>query len=105
MVSWWSVAKSAFDVFEDARGTAGFYMFIIEEAIQTTNMALYLLYKAGLKEQLEELINWEENELVNPLKDFANGVGTIAYPMNLSYQAFAEATKKLLDSYRQLLQE
>ena len=103
MVSWWNVAKSAFDVFEDVRGTISFYMFIIEEAIQTANMACYLLYKAGLYDELEEVLNWLENELVNPLESFANGVGVVAYPMNLSYISFAEASKKLINSYRKLI--
>jgi len=103
-MTWWSIAKSAFDVFEDVRGTCSFYMFIIEEAIQTVNMGAYLLYKAGLYSELEELLNWEEANLVNPLKDFANGVGVISYPMNLAYSTFADATKKLIESYRRALQ-
>ena len=104
MPSWWNVAQSAFSVFEDVRGTCGFYMFIIEEAIQTVNMGAYLLYKAGLYDELEELLNWEMNELVNPLKEFANGVGVIAYPLNLSFDAFAEASKKLIEAYKKAMQ-
>jgi len=104
-MSWWNIAKSAFSVFEDVRGTISFYMFIIEESIQTVNMAMYLLYKAGLYSELEEVLNWAEGNLVNPLEDFANGVGTVAYPMNLSYVAFAQASKKLIEAYRKLIQE
>jgi len=99
MVAWAKVAKSAFEVFEDIRSAVSMYMFILEEAIQTLNMANWILYKAQLYDDMKININYVRNNLAQPLKDFSSGpVGYIAYPMNLSYEAFADATLKSLEA-------
>jgi len=106
MVSLGSIASEAFNVFEDVRGAVAMYMFILEESIQTLNMANWILYKAKLFDKLSENINYIRNELAIPLRDFSNSpAGYLAYPMNLSYSAFAESTLKALDSLELAIQE
>ena len=106
MVAWANVAAEAFQVFEDVRGAVSMYMFILEESIQTLNMANWILFKAKLFDKLSENINYIRNELAIPLRDFSNSpVGYLAYPMNLSYVAFAESTLKALDSLELAIQE
>ncbi len=105
MPAWSLIASVAFEVFEDIRGAVSMYMFIIEEAIQTMNMATWILYKAGLYSDVINNINYIKNDLAIPLRDFARGpVGQLAYPMNLSYEAFAEATIRALDSMKKAIQ-
>ena len=99
MVSWFNVAKEAFEVFEDVRSAISMYMFIIEEAIQTANMANWILWKVGAYDEVKYMINWIRDNLANPLLDFSKGeVAMLAYPMNLAYEAFAKATIQALGS-------
>lgn len=102
-MSWWTVGLTAFQVFQDVRGTIAFYMFIIEEAIQTAGMTAYLLKKAGKTEEAKEQAQWVINNLIEPLLSFAESpTAQIAYPMNLAYKAFAEAAKKAMEAYLSL---
>ena len=95
-----SVAKEAFDVFMNIRETIAFYMFIVEESIQAVGMACYLSAKYQDYSRAKELATWAIDELINPLYDFANSpAGVLAYPMNEAYKAFAEATKKTMETY------
>jgi hypothetical protein len=88
-----AIGKQAFDLFMDVRGAVGMFMFIIEEAIQTAGMASWVLLKEGKKEDAKENETWIVNNLAQPLKDFCNSpAGYIAYPLNLAYSMFAEAT-------------
>ena len=101
-----AVVKEAFEVFEDIRSAISMYMFIIEEAIQTLNMANWVLYKANLLDKVKENIDYIRSNLAQPLKDFAESpAGYVAYPMNISYIAFAESTLKALDSLEQAIKE
>jgi len=103
---WWGIAKEAFEVFEDIRGAVGMYMFIIEESIQTANMGNWILFKAELYNEMKENIEWIRSELANPLKDFCeNPVANVAYPLNLSYAMFAEATLKSLEAQETAIAE
>ena len=98
-LSWAQVGKEAFEVFQDIRGAIGMYMFIIEESIQTANMGNWILFKAGLYDKMKENITYIRNLLAQPLKDFSNGpVGYVAYPLNICYSLFADATLKALDA-------
>jgi len=98
-MTWWKVGKEVFDVFMNVRETIAFYMFIIEESIQAMGMACYLLKKYGLDQDAKEYASWTKSNLIEGLKQFADGVGQVAYPMNLAYKAFAEATEKVMDAY------
>ena len=101
-----AVAKELFEVFEDIRSAISMYMFIIEEAIQTLNMANWVLYKANLFDKIQENIDYIRNNLAQPLKTFAESpAGYVAYPMNLSYIAFADSSLKALDSLEQAIKE
>ncbi|RLE39795.1 hypothetical protein DRJ16_07840 [Candidatus Woesearchaeota archaeon] len=101
-----AIVKEAFEVFEDIRSAISMYMFIIEEAIQTLNMANWVLYKANLLDKVKENIDYIRNDLAQPLKNFAESpAGYVAYPMNISYIAFAESTLKALDSLEQAIKE
>ena len=114
MVNWAGIAGSAFNAFEKVNSTVAFYMFIIEEAIQTVSMAVYLSYKAWreaaewgeepdlieeLRQKLRELAQWNKSELIEPLKDFTDDVGYLGFPMNLAFRKFAEASEKAMDYY------
>ena len=103
MVSWWAIAKEAFEVFADIRSAVAMYMFIIEEAIQTMNMANWILYKNQQFDTLKTNIQWIRSNLAQPLRDFADDIGYLAYPMNLSYMAFADATLKALEAIEQAI--
>jgi len=105
MVKWGNVASTAFDAFEKANSTVAFYMFIIEESIQTVSMAVYLSNKAGNTEKMKELAQWNKTELVEPLKDFCDGAGYVGFPMNLAFKKFAEASEKAMDYYISLVEE
>ncbi|MEM5854475.1 MAG: hypothetical protein QW228_08980 [Candidatus Aenigmatarchaeota archaeon] len=105
MVNWWKVGKEAFDVFINVRETIAFYMFIIEESIQAMGMACYLLKKYGLNKECKEYADFTLSNLINPLEEFASGVGTWAYPMNEAYKAFATASRKVMEAYKQLPDE
>ena len=98
-MTWWKIGKEAFDVFVNVRETIAFYMFIIEESIQAMGMACYLLKKYGLDQDAKEYAEWTKNNLIQGLKDFANGAGVIAYPMNQAYLMFAESAEKVMDAY------
>lgn len=96
------VAKEAFEQFTNVREAVAFYMFIIEESIQAVGMACYLYTKYGLNNKAKETAKWCINELIDPLLEFANSFGVLAYPMNLAYSAFAEATRKVMEMYLEL---
>jgi len=98
-MAWWKIGKEAFDVFVNVRETIAFYMFIIEESIQAMGMACYLLKKFGLDQDAKEYASWTKSNLIQGLKEFAQGVGVIAYPMNEAYKLFAESTEKVMDAY------
>ena len=105
MASWGKIASSAFDAFEKINSVVAFYMFIIEEAIQTVSMAVYLSQKAGNTEKMKELAQWNKTELIIPLKDFSDDVGYLGFPMNLAYKKFAEASEKAMNYYISLVEE
>lgn len=98
-----TVAKEAFEVFENVRETVAFYMFIVEEAIQSAGMAAYISYKAGNTQRAKEIAQFMISELIDPLKEFAESpVGYTAYPVNLAYSAFAESARKVAETYLEL---
>ena len=99
-MSWWKVGKEAFDVFMNVRETIAFYMFIVEEAIQTAGMAAYMLKKADKIAEAKQQAQWTIDNLINPLLEFCDSpAAAMAYPMNLAYKAFAEAAKKTMEAY------
>lgn len=102
-MSWWKVGKKAFDAFINVRETIAFYMFIIEEAIQTAGMAAYMLKKADKIAEAKQQAEWTINNLINPLIEFADSpAAAVAYPMNLAYKAFAESAKRAMEAYLSL---
>jgi len=105
MVKWSSVASSAFDAFEKINSVVAFYMFIIEESIQTVSMAVYLSNKAGNKEMMKQLAQYNLNELINPLKEFCDGTGYLGFPMNLAFKKFAEASEQAMNYYISITEE
>jgi len=100
-----NVAGSAFKAFEQVNSTVAFYMFIIEEAIQSVSMAIYLSHRDGDLTKVKELAQWNKEELINPLGDFANGVGFLGFPMNYAFDAFADASRRSMDYYLSLEEE
>jgi len=87
------ITQEAFKIFMDIRGACGMFMFILEEAIQTAGMASWILWKEGKKDLAKENEQWIISNLAIPLRDFASGpAGYLAYPLNLAYRMFAEAT-------------
>lgn len=95
-----AVGGTAFRVFEDVRGSVSFYMFIMEEAIQTCGMACWISHQKGNLDRAKEVALYAKNELCIPLRDFARSpAGLLGYPMNLSYEAFANASIKNFDTY------
>jgi len=98
-----AIGKEAFQIFMDVRGACGMFMFILEEAIQTAGMASWILYKEGKLQEAKENENWIEQMLAKPLKQFAEGpAGYLAYPLNLAYIKFAEATIKKKEAFMKL---
>lgn len=102
MASIGEVASTAFNAFEKINSVVSFYMFIIEESIQTISLAIYMSNKAGNTQKMKELAQWNLNELVNPLKQFCDGAGYLGFPMNLAFKKFAEATEKAMQYYLSL---
>lgn len=92
-----SIAGTAFDVFENVHSIVTFYMFIIEESIQTVGMACWMARQAGDYAAIHELAHWAKTELCDELGHFANNAGFAAYPMNVAFDKFAEASKKNFD--------
>jgi len=99
MANWAKIGKGAFNAFEKVNSVVAFYMFIIEESIQTVGMGVYLSNKAGNMEKMKELAQWNKTELIKPLKDFCDGVGYLGVPMNFAFKKFAEASEKAMDYY------
>lgn len=98
----WTIAL---DVIEDVRGSIAMYLFIIEEAIQSMGMACYLNYREKNWSALLETANYALENLIKPALDFVSTYGHVAYPLNISYQAFYEATKKQMQNYIDLAKE
>ena len=96
------IKAEAFEAFEKVNSIVAFFMFIIEESIQTVSLAIYLSNKAGNMEQMKELAQYNLNELILPLKDFANKQGYVGFPMNLAFRRFAEASEKAMNYYLSL---
>lgn len=102
-MSWWKIGKEAFYVFTNVRETVAFYMFIVEEAIQTAGMAAYMLKKAGKIDEAKQQAQWVIDNLINPLLEFCDSpAAAMAYPMNMAYRAYAEAAKKAMEAYLSL---
>ena len=98
-----TIGKEAFEVFMDIRGACGMFMFILEESIQTAGMGSWILYKEGKISEAKENEQWIVNNLAIPLKQFAQGpAGYLAYPLNLAYIAFADATIKKKEAFMKL---
>jgi len=98
----WTIA---IDIIQDVRGSIAMYMFIIEEAIQTIGMACYLLYKHKKYSDLKEVAKWALDNLVNPAIDFAETYGHVAYPLEMAYKAFYQASKKNFENYLRLTEK
>jgi len=93
------------DIIQDVRGSISMFMFIIEEAIQTVGMAIYLLYKQGKYQECLELVSWELENLINPSLEFVEQYGAVAYPLNIAYQQFYQSAKKTALTYQDLCLE
>jgi hypothetical protein len=93
------MAKSAFNIFESVHSVVSFYMFIVEESIQTVGMSIFLAQKMGNYDDMKALAQWCKGELVDELKEFANGAGILAFPMNVAFDKFADAAGKAMDFY------
>lgn len=99
-----SVLGSAFDIFSNARDMIVFYMFIIEEAIQSQTMTIYNQYRSGMHDQCEATCYYVLTDLINPLKEFANSpAGQLAYPMNVAFSLFCESSEKSVLTYIDLI--
>ena len=106
MPAWLKAASIIWDVVEDLRGTAAMMMFIFEEAIQTCGMALYLAVKEGMWRQASEVEAFERYYLAESLLDLStHWAANAAFPLNRAYEAFARATLKALDTYRDLIRK
>jgi len=95
----WSIAL---DVIQDVRGSIAMYLFIIEEAIQTLGMAVYLLYKDNRFQEARETAQYMLDNVINPAIDFNNTYGSVAYPLNLAYDTFYKNSKKNMETYLEL---
>jgi len=102
MPDWWKIGGEAFKVFEFVHGTVSFYMFIIEESIQTVSLAIYLANKAELNSKMKELAQWNKDNLITPLKEFCDAGGYAGFPMNLAFKKFAEASEQAMNFYLSL---
>ena len=105
---WWIVAGLiAWELVEDVRGTSMMMMFILEEAIQTAMMGMYLASKEKMVNQMEDLDRFVRYYLSDSLLDLSRHgvVGRAAYPLGIAYEAFALATNRALDNYRNLVEK
>lgn len=75
------------------------YMFIIEEAIQSGGMAVYLLYKSNRYEDALKMAQWLLDNLINPALDFVRAYGHAAYPLNMCYETFYTVAKRNMETY------
>ena len=92
----WTVALEGL---EDVRGTLIFYGFIVEEAIQAAGFACWILRSAKRYDEAAEKAAWTLEFLILPAIDFFHRYGVVTYPMNQSYIAFYEASKRLMETY------
>lgn len=92
-------AKAAFDVFMDVRGTVVFYLFILEESIQTAMMGCYLASKAGETSRSQILAIELKQGLIADAKAFNQSVGIVAYPMNEAFGAFYTQAENMCNFY------
>lgn len=98
------VGKGAFTVFINVREIVNFYMFITEEAIQTISLGVYQTYNAGNISRCQELINYNLNELIDPLIEFSDGpAGILAWPMGVAFAAFARSSRASMESYQDMI--
>lgn len=95
MVTW----MIALDLIQDVRGSIAMYMFIIEEAIQTVGMSCYILYKDEKYAECLQLAHWILNNIIEPALGFAETYGHAAYPLEISYKVFYQASKKNMLTY------
>lgn len=95
----WSIA---IDIIEDVRGSIAMYLFIIEESIQAIGMATYLANRAKKTDLTKELANYAIENLIDPALDFVKNYGTFAYPLNMAYEEFYKAARKVFETYLSL---
>jgi len=92
----WTIAL---DVVQDVRGSIAMYLFILEEAIQTVGMSVYLMHKANMDEEVRSQAKWILDEIINPAIEFNNTYGMLAYPLNQAYSTFYESAKRNMETY------
>lgn len=78
------------------------FLFILEEAVQSIGMSVYLAYKAESCEDVRNLAQYAIDELIDPALDWIHTYGNLCYPNNLSYEEFFLASKKNMENYLKL---
>lgn len=94
-------AKELFNVFTDVRGMVTFYLFILEESIQTAMMGAYMARKDGMISQSQIIALELKQGLIADAKAFNTLVGPVAYPMNDAFAAFFQASEDMCTFYIQ----
>lgn len=92
--------REAFDIFNDVRGMITFYLFIMEEAVQTGAMAAYLARKEGNIELSKTYASWVDENLITTAINFNTTVGIVAYPMNEAFKSFYDAARQSIQYYQ-----
>lgn len=91
--------KEAFDVFQDIRGMIIFYLFIMEESIQSAGMAAYMLRKQGNITESKIVAVWCDTNLITDAMAFNQSIGVAAWPMNEAFRCFFDAARKNMQAY------
>jgi len=91
MPSW--VGAIMWDVVKDVRGSIAMMMFILEEAIQSVGMGMWIAHKEKDWARVVELANLNKTYLISPLLELSRSAWAYAaYPLGLSYEKFAVAS-------------
>lgn len=102
MVKWSFVIDELLRLTTFVHGTIGMFMFIHEELVQALSMACYNYAKAKQWNKVIETANYAINEICDPMIEWTNTYGNLAYPLQYCYYEFFSGAKKVFESYIQL---
>jgi len=99
MVKWSFVVDELLKLTTFVHGTVGMFMFIHEELVQALAMACYNYKKLKKWQKMRETAEYAINEICDPMIEWIDTYGYLAYPLNYCYHEFFSGMKKTFESY------
>lgn len=99
MVKWGFVVGELTKLTTFVHGTIGMFMFVHEELVQALSMACYNYAKSKDWGKVVETAQYAINEICNPMIEWIDAYGTLAYPLHYAYKEFFIGAKKVFESY------